>query len=187
MPLPEPAPREPIHTRRVITRGFRREDGLWDIEGELHDSKHYPLEMSERGLLPPGEPVHGLSLRLTIDEDYLIHAVAVASDDTPYAHCKGGTENYQRLVGVKIGRGWRRAVRERLGGAEGCTHLVEMLDAMATTAFQSIFPVQGGHLNNNQNQRPKLLDSCRAFGTSSPVVLKRWPKWYQAPDSEEKA
>ena len=187
MPLPKPDPREPVHTRRVITRGFHRQDGMWDIEGELHDSKHYPLQMTERGLLSPGEPVHGLSLRLTIDEDYLVHAVAVATDHTPYAYCQGGADNYQRLVGLRIGRGWRRAVRERLGGAQGCTHLVEMLDALATTAFQSIFPAQGGHLNNDQERRPKLLDSCRAFGRGSPVVFERWPQWYQQSDAEEDA
>ncbi len=185
MPLPTPEPREAIHTRRVVTRGFRRRDGLWDIEGELHDSKPYPFLMSERGTLEPGEAVHGLSLRLTIDEDYLVHAVAVSTDFTPYAFCQGGKDNYQRLVGQRIGRGWRRVVRDKLGGDQGCTHLVEMLDAMATTAFQTIFPAQGGHLNNQQSQRPPLLGSCRAFGQSSPVVFERWPKWYREPEEEQ--
>lgn len=184
MPLPDPEPREPIHTRQVITRGYRREDGLWDIEGELHDSKPYPFPMSERGMLEPGEAVHGLSLRLTIDEDYLVHAVAVSTDFTPYAYCQGGEENYQRLIGQRIGRGWRRVVRERLGGEQGCTHLVEMLDAMATTAFQTIFPAKGGHLNNDQSQRPVLLGSCRAFGPGSPVVLERWPRWHREPEED---
>lgn len=179
MSLPESEPREPIHTRRMITRGYRRHDGLWDIEGELHDSKAYPFEMSERGVLSPGEAVHGLSLRLTIDEEYNVHAVAVSTDYTPYSFCKGGVDNYQRLIGQRIGPGWRRAVRERLGGDQGCTHLVEMLDAMATTAFQTIFPAKGGHLNNDQDQRPALLDSCRSFGRSSPVVLDRWPRWHK--------
>lgn len=184
MPLPTPEAREPIHLRRFVTRGFRREDGLWDIEGELHDSKAYPFEMSERGTLEPGEPVHGLALRLTIDDTYLIHAVAVASDDTPYAYCRGGAENYQRLVGERMSRGWREVVREHLGGEQGCTHLVEMLYAMATTAFQTIFPAQGGHLDNDQSQRPSLLGSCRSFGQGSPVVRERWPSWYREPDEE---
>ena len=41
MPLSEPAPRTLQHVRRVHYQGFEREDGLWDIEGELHDSKAY--------------------------------------------------------------------------------------------------------------------------------------------------
>ena len=185
MPLPDPETRKLVHTRRFITRGFRREDGLWDIEGELHDSKSDPFPMGERGTLEPGEAVHGLALRLTIDDEYLIHGVAVASDFTPYAYCRGGQDNYQRLVGQHIGRGWRRVVRERLGGDQGCTHLVEMLDAMATTAFQTIFPARGGHLDNDQSRRPPLLGSCRSFGESSPVVLDRWPAWYRKPEAEE--
>jgi len=179
MPLPEPAPREAIHQRHIDCRGYRRADGLWDIEGELRDSKHYPLQMSERGLLPPGGLVHGLKLRLTIDDDYLIHSVAVASDDTPYAHCKSGVDNYQRLVGLSIGRGWRRALRQHLGGAEGCTHLVELLGNLATAAFQTIFPMQGGHLDDDDSRRPQLLGSCRAFARDSPVVMQRWPRWYR--------
>ena len=66
MPLPKSEPREPIHTRRFITHGFRRRDGLWDIEGELHDSKSYPFEMSERGTLEPGE--HTITLQVNVPE-----------------------------------------------------------------------------------------------------------------------
>src|SRR6478672_5703484 len=33
--LPAPVPRRLIHTRDVRTRGFLRDDGLWDLEGEL--------------------------------------------------------------------------------------------------------------------------------------------------------
>ena len=43
MPLPDPVPREPLHTRRVECRGYRRADGLWDIEGHLVDTKAYPF------------------------------------------------------------------------------------------------------------------------------------------------
>src|SRR3990167_8935632 len=41
MPLSPPAPRTLKHVRRVNYQGFERDDGLWDIEGELHDSKAY--------------------------------------------------------------------------------------------------------------------------------------------------
>ena len=44
MPLSPPAPREPIHTRAIDLRGYRREDGLWDIEGHLTDVKCYDFE-----------------------------------------------------------------------------------------------------------------------------------------------
>jgi hypothetical protein len=38
--------RTPLHTRAITFRGYAREDGLWDLEGELHDSKHYDYDSS---------------------------------------------------------------------------------------------------------------------------------------------
>ena len=67
MTLPPPAAREPLHTRRVECRGYRRTDGLWDIEGHLVDTKAYPFANSFRGELTPGEPLHAYLLRDTHD------------------------------------------------------------------------------------------------------------------------
>ena len=74
MPLSEPAAREKLHTRTVTCEGFRRADGLWDIEGHMTDVKTYGFDNSWRGRVEPGEPLHGMWLRLTIDEDFTIRA-----------------------------------------------------------------------------------------------------------------
>lgn len=62
--LSVPVPRRLIHTREIRTRGFLRDDGLWDVEGELMDEKSYTYADRERGLLPADPPcitcVHGL-------------------------------------------------------------------------------------------------------------------------------
>jgi hypothetical protein len=44
--LPDSPDRTPLHTRTLTFRGFARPDGLWDMEGELHDSKHYDYDSS---------------------------------------------------------------------------------------------------------------------------------------------
>jgi hypothetical protein len=50
MPLSTSADREPLHTRSITCRGYRRADGLWDIEGHLRDVKDYSFQtmFSER-------------------------------------------------------------------------------------------------------------------------------------------
>ena len=53
----------------------------------------------------------------------------------------GHHTHFQRLVGLRIKSGWTQKVKELLGGVEGCTHLVELLGPVATTAFQTIYPV----------------------------------------------
>ncbi len=49
MPLTEPVPRNLIHERSIVCRGFCRDDGLWDIEGHLVDTKTYPFANRHRG------------------------------------------------------------------------------------------------------------------------------------------
>ena len=67
MTLSAPASREHLHTRRVVVEGYRRQDGDWDIEAWLHDSKTYGYEEVERGQREPGAPVHHMAVRLTMD------------------------------------------------------------------------------------------------------------------------
>ena len=52
MPLPSPAPRRKVHTRRVTCEGFRREDGHLDIEGHITDVKTYEVPNSFRDGIP---------------------------------------------------------------------------------------------------------------------------------------
>ena len=60
----------------------------------------------------------------------------------PYSVCGAITDNFKALVGVRIAPGWTLETRALLGGVKGCTHLVELLGPIATTAFQTIYPAR---------------------------------------------
>src|SRR5476649_148690 len=138
MPLSSPAPRQFMHNRAIECRGYQREDGLWDIEGHLVDTKTYATSARDTGRArEPGEPVHNMWLRLTIDLDMLIHDAEAVTDAGPYSPCGNITSNFKALKGVTIGAGWRKKTLELLGGIKGCTHLVELLGPLGTTAFQA--------------------------------------------------
>ena len=49
MPLSTPAPRQLMHNRAIECRGYQREDGRWDIEGHLVDTKTYPTSARDTG------------------------------------------------------------------------------------------------------------------------------------------
>lgn len=183
MPLPAPAAREALHKREVVCRGYRRADGLWDIEGHLVDTKDYDFRSRFRGAVPAGDPVHDMWIRLTVDDDLVVREVHVAVHNSPYPLCPAVIPNFQRLKGLPIARGWRRAVRERLGGVHGCTHLVEMLAPLATAAFQTIYPVRAkrGEVDGDPERRPLLLNSCHAYAETSPVVRELSPAHYREP------
>jgi hypothetical protein len=188
MPLSPPAPREHIHTRVVECRGFRREDGLWDIEGHITDVKTYAFSNHFRGELPPGTPVHNMWLRLTIDDRLTIHAIEAVTEASPYAICPDVTPNFQRLKGLSIRPGFQKRIRELLGGTQGCTHLIELLSPIATTAFQTVFPyrekqrlegkISKSPLSDKPGRKPRLIDTCHAFASDGEVVKRYWPDFY---------
>ena len=105
MPLSAPQAREHIHTRDITCTGYRRDDGLWDIEGHLTDTKTYAFSNDERGEVPPGVPVHEMWIRLTVNDTLEIKDVEAATDYSPFALCRDVTPNFQRLIGLRIGAG----------------------------------------------------------------------------------
>lgn len=178
MPLPSPAPREALHRRLIDMHGYRRADGLFDIEGHLEDTKTYPFGNLDRGTIQPGVPLHGMWLRLTVDEDLVIVACEAATDFSPYSICPQAAPNFAALEGVRIGPGFTRAVKERVGGVHGCTHLREMLAQMATVAFQTIYPVRRKKEAEDPAAaaaaRNRMVGTCLAYAPDSPIVTERW-------------
>ena len=200
MPLSPPVGRQLLHTRRVTCQGFFREDGLLDIEGRITDEKTYEHANEWRGALKPGDFVHDMSIRLTLDHRFTIVDVEAVTDKSPYRMCGDIAPNFKKLIGLRVGAGFNRAVRERLGGREGCTHIVELLGPVATTAFQTAGSRKVRDLNEahrikigkppkpedagKPKRRPYMLDSCHTWASDSEVT-KRWvPDFYTGPDAE---
>jgi hypothetical protein len=179
MPLSQPVPRKPVHRRRIDCHGYLREDGLWDIEAYLCDTKSHELMTVERGLVSPGEPIHVMWFRLTVDDTLQIHDAEARTDVSPFSICPEVNANYKRLVGRRIGPGWNKMVRTELGGREGCTHLTELLAVMATVAIQTIFPYRDMRPESDATSRerlhPSLPDSCHGFRRDGPVIARYWP------------
>ena len=179
MPLSQPADREPLHLRTVECRGYRRADGLWDIEGRVKDVKEYDFNSQYYGVVQAGEPVHDMWIRLTVDAELLIHEAEAVADSHPFPTCPTITPAFAGLKGLRITPGWMRDVRRILGGAKGCTHLVELLGPVATTAFQTVFPTrEKSRVKATKPSRPSHLDTCHALASDGPVVKKIWPAFY---------
>jgi hypothetical protein len=190
MPLSQSKPRQHIHTRQVECRGFRREDGLWDIEGHLTDVKTYGFESEYRGTVRPGDPVHEMWIRITVDDELVVRAIEAVTDKSPFPVCRDITPNFQRLSGLSLRPGFLPQVRERLGGVEGCTHLVELMGPIATTAFQTIYPYRHRVLRDagappmkpgKPGEKPRLIDTCHAFKSDGEVVKRLWPEFHTGP------
>lgn len=188
MPLPDhefTANRKELHLRRIEMRGYERPDGLFDIEGRVNDRKPqgFKSPTGERAVAPD-EFIHDMWVRLTVDRDLVVRGIASASDATPYPVCRQGDVNLERIIGMRIGGGWISEVKRRLGGAQCCTHLMELLIPLATAAFQSLGPVRMAAPERlDGNGRPLKIDSCFAYSSARAVVGKRWPQFYTGQQS----
>lgn len=173
--------REELHTRCLEVRGYRRDDGLYDIEGHLTDSKPFAYDMREK-VLAPGEPVHDMWVRLTVDDDFVVRRAEAWTAKGPYSICQEVNPGFASLAGLKIAPGWNRKVHERIGGARGCTHLVEMLGQLATTAFQTLWAAQASKAGRSPSRpSPELINTCHTYRSDSPVVGRELPERYTGP------
>jgi hypothetical protein len=180
VPLPPSVDREEIQLRRIEMRGYRRADGLYDIEGHLTDQKPHVFKLVKGPTRQANEPIHEMWIRLVIDEDFLVHDAIAVSDAAPYRACMAAGFNLQRMKGVSIASGWSREIRARLGGVNGCTHITEMLIPLGSAAFQALVVArrEKGVLQVDENGKPRLINSCFAYGQDQEVVARRWPEHF---------
>lgn len=180
MPLSEPAERELLHLRDITIRGYRRTDGLFDIEAEIADTKTYGFTIAARRV-EPGDKLHNMLVRMTVDADLTIIACEASTEFAPFANCGGGAETFGRLAGLSIRRGFLREANARIGGVDGCTHIRELLQQMATVAFQTSF-VLPARQKSDETAANRLVNSCHGYSDTGPVVKQRWPELYAGPD-----
>jgi len=194
MPLSPPVTRDLSHTRAVQCQGFRRADGLWDIEGHLVDTKAYDFQTEHSPTLPAGDPVHDMWIRMTVDDDLLIHGCEASMAANPYPICADVTPNFEALKGIRIGKGWMKEVNRRVGGTHGCTHLRELLRPMATTAYQTIYTAKMNEARAAGLARPaptenppRHLNTCHAYSEDSDVVKVAFPEFYKPPQPRRRS
>jgi Protein of unknown function (DUF2889) len=169
--------RQELHHRQIDIRFFQRADGLFDIEARLLDCKALPFRrMLQEHDLPPGTPLHDIVVRLVIDEDMLVHDASASFAASPFKICSGAADTLAPLKGLRIGAGWNKRVRELLGGSASCTHIMELMGPMATTAYQGLAPERLARMTQaGSAETLAKIDSCYAYGSDREVVARLWP------------
>ena len=166
-----PVARQPLHRRAVQVEAFQREDGLFELEARLTDTKSHPLELLG-GMLPA-----------TLDDTFTVVAAESASMRVPVpGTCDAIADRYQRLVGLNLLRGFRRAVHERLGRVQGCTHLTELTAVLPTAALQAFAHLARKADMIDSSEPPFFIGHCHAYDRSGDVVRRHYPQWFVQAD-----
>jgi hypothetical protein len=181
--LSAPVPRQSLHRRVIETEGFLREDGLFDIEARLIDTKGRAYRDTLGRERRAGDRLHDICVRLTLSTDMVVQDIEVAMPTTPFSLCSGVMPNFRCLIGARIGGGWRQTVRERVSNTDGCTHVREMLSVMATVAFQTMASLSlrqiglKGAAPSQPTGRPHFIDGCHAWDSGLGVVAHLYPQF----------
>ena len=188
MALASPAARRHIHTRTIVFHGYLRDDGLRDMEAELQDLRQYDYVGRDQGRVPAPGMVHNMLVRMTLNDALVIQAISSSLATTPFAECALAADPLQKLVGARLGGGWRRTIDAAMGGIAGCTHLRELLFNMATATFQTI-PVFRSNMQRGSSDAasqpvqmlkpPAHFGKCMSWDFNGPVMQRLAPEFYR--------
>lgn len=105
-------------------------------------------------------------------------------DATPFNECAEAPIPLQKLVGLTLARGWRKAVDSALERTSGCTNMREMLYAAPSAAIQAI---PGYRAYRDGKRRPPefastdavphFVGGCVSWRKDGTVVLRQYPQF----------
>lgn len=184
----KPVTRTLLHSRQISCQGYQRDDGLWDIEAQMVDTKTYDLVHADGSCnLKAGDPLHQMRLCVTVDAALTIVDARAHTVHGPHRECPQINDAYAALKGLTIGSGFIAAVKLRFKGAAGCTHLTELMGTVATVAYQTLWPLLAqryaadDQAGGDPARKPApTVGTCFALRAEGEVVRIRWPRYYQS-------
>ncbi len=174
-PAPDGVTRELLHLRDITLRGWKRSDGLWDIEASLLDRKNHDFVQPVGNInVAKGSALHDMWVRLTVDSTLTIVAAVAGMPQTPYDLCQGAARAVEVLKGLRISTGWLSEARARMARDQRCTHMTELLGPLASVAFQTQtlnrdFDAKGA------DGKPVKIGTCYSYNDTREIVGGRWP------------
>jgi Protein of unknown function (DUF2889) len=115
-------------------RRARRID-IWKDGGHIHCD----VGFQDSGSNPDGTrtAVHEYHVALIVDpDDMTVNSLKATPHILPYRECPGAVANIQKLIGHPV-KGFRQDVLDALPGILGCTHLNDVLRALADVPILS--------------------------------------------------
>ena len=117
-----------------------------------------------------GDVIHHMEVTLTVAwPELVITAIEGAMRTFPYAGvCPDALPPLQSLVGVAVGRGFTRAVNERVGRERGCTHVAALILTMGPVVRQGA-GAAFGFVKPGSSAAPWFINSCQAWREGGPL------------------
>jgi DUF2889 family protein len=164
----------PVHVRtiridaaKVVVEGETERAAL-RVHGSLEDRR--PQGVPD-WIQHDGDVIHHMEVTLTVTwPDLAVSAIDGEMRTFPHAGvCPDALPPLQGLVGVTVGRGFTRAVNERIGRERGCTHVAALILAMGPVVRQGAGAAFGFTAPGDPHGPPWFVNSCQAWREDGPL------------------
>jgi len=170
-----PSKGKKLHTRKIEVSTHEYDGQRIIVEGFLKDERFQDSHMLNGETFPDGV-IHHMMIRLLVNcSSLLIEDVDVDLLSVPRDECRETINCLAPVKGLTITKGFTSKVKKLVGGKKGCTHLVELLLAMAPAAIQGFAAYQSQKPSPPDPAHTRmiyhfLLNTCHVWREDGPLA-----------------
>ena len=164
-----------LHTRKIEVTTYDYDGQRIIVEGFLKDNR-FQKSHGISGETRPRGIFHHMYIRLLVNCSNLsIEDVDVDLISVPREVCRETIDCLLPIKGLTITKGFTSKVKKLAGGNKGCTHLVELILAMAPAVFQGRQAQQSQKTSAFDSDQGKkifqyLINTCHGWSEDGPFV-----------------
>ena len=166
---------EKLHSRNIKITTYEYDGQRIIVEGSLKDDR-FQESHSFTGEKFASGTIHHMTIRLLVNcSNLIIEDIDVELISVPREVCRETIDCLAPIKGLTITKGFTAKIKKLAGGKKGCTHLVELILAMAPAAIQGFAAYQSSKPVVFDPDREKmflefLVNTCRAWRDDGPFV-----------------
>jgi hypothetical protein len=163
-----------IHTRQIKVTTYDTDEDAIIVEGSLKDDRLQTVHRAAGRIVPPGT-VHHMIIRMKVTRPrMIIEDIDVAMPTVPHEECPQTRNSLEPVIGMRISAGFTNRVKDLVGGAKGCAHLVALLVSMASASVQGAWAAMSRHPEQPSGYAVKavnaIVDTCRVWRRDGPKL-----------------
>ncbi len=164
-----------IHARKIEISTYECDGQRIIVEGFLKDDRFQDTHAVTGETFPRGV-IHHMGIRMLINcSNFVIEDIDAELIAVPREVCRETLECLAPIRGLTITRGFTAKVKKLAGGNKGCTHLLELLLAMAPAAVQGFAAHQSQTRSGFDSEQTRfilkyLINTCHAWREDGPFV-----------------
>jgi hypothetical protein len=166
---------EKLYTRNIEVTAYGYDEQKIIVEGFLKGDR-CQKSRSITGEESPIGVIHHMAIRLLVNgSNRLIEDIDVDLISVPSEECRGTINCLIPIKGLNIAKGFTAKVKKIVGGTGCCTHLLELITAMApvvVTGFTALQAQKSSAFNPDWAKKAlqNLVNTCHTWREDGPLV-----------------